>query len=57
MKFFFPFFLLLLCSCEINNTDINSDLEIYRFENSLFNSTKLDFIENKQTWDNELGDF
>ena len=57
MKFFFPFLLLLLCSCEINNTDINSDLEIYRFENSLFNSTKLDFIENKQRWDSELGDF
>ena len=57
MKFFFPFLLLSLCSCEINNSDINSDLEIYRFENSLFNSTKLDFIENKQRWDSELGDF
>jgi len=57
MKFFFPFLLFVLCSCEISNTVIDSDFKIYRFENHLFNSTELDFIESQKKWDVELGAF
>ena len=57
MKFFFPFLLFVLCSCDVNNVSSDSNLDIYRFENHLFSTTEANASVNKNIWDKELGDF
>ena len=42
MKFFYPFFFFLFLSCN-TNVKKQSDLNIYRFENILFNSNYENF--------------
>lgn len=56
MKFFYPFFFFLFLSCN-TNVKKQSDLNIYRFENILFNSNYENIEKNRNIWEGEIGQF
>ena len=57
MKIFFSlFFLFFFLSCNDSNDD-KMELEIFRFENSLFNSTENNINSQRIIWNQELGAF
>ena len=52
--YIFLFFSIISCS---NDTSNQYDIDIYRFENYLFNSDSTNIVERKSIWEKELGDF
>ena len=56
MKFIYPFFFFLFLSCN-TNVEKQSDLNIYRFENILFNSNYENIEKNRNIWESEIGQF
>ena len=56
MKFIYPFFFFLFLSCN-TNVEKQSDLNIYRFENILFNSNYENIEKNRNIWEGEIGQF
>ena len=55
-EIYLSFFFFLFLSCN-TNVEKQSDLNIYRFENILFNSNYENIEKNRNIWEGEIGQF
>ena len=56
MKYFTTIFLLLFVTCSLNKDDENT-IEIYRFENQIFQTNFSNIIADRLKWEGEVGSF
>jgi len=56
MKFIYPCFFFLFLSC-CTNIEKQNEINIYRFEEVLFNSDEKNIVENRTEWQNQIGQF
>ena len=56
MKLIYPFFFFLFLSC-CTNIEKQNEINIYRFEDILFNSNEDNIVANRQEWESQIGQF
>jgi len=56
MRYFTTFFLLLLFACSLNKDDINN-IDIFRFENQIFQTNGSNIVADRLEWEGEIGSF
>ena len=56
MRYFTTIFVLLLFACSLNKDDINN-IDIFRFENQIFQTNGSNIVADRLEWEGEVGSF
>ena len=56
MRYFTTIFVLLLFACSLNKDDINT-IDIFRFENQIFQTNGSNIVADRLEWEGEIGSF
>ena len=56
MRYFTTIFVLLLFACSLNKDDINN-IDIFRFENQIFQTNVSNIVADRLEWEGEIGSF
>ena len=56
MRYFTTIFVLLLFACSLNKDDINN-IDLFRFENQIFQTNGSNIVADRLEWEGEIGSF